>query len=100
ALGSEEYALGVDRHHAVPVLDRGVLDPTPAADACIVDEDVQLAEAALGETDRLLPVGLPRCVEARGDRLAAFCLDVGFDLAPFGLEHIADDDLRAFAREQ
>src|SRR5207253_10767023 len=99
ALGPEEHALGIDVHHAVPVLDRGVLDPTSTTDAGVVDEDVQLAEAALGHADRLLPVGLARDVETREGGLAALRLDVRFDAASFGFEDVADDYLRALPCE-
>src|SRR6266850_840412 len=83
-LGPEEHALGVDGHHAVPVLDGGLLYPRSAADARIVHENGQSAEAALGDADRALPFRLARHVEQREDRLAALRLDLRFDAAALG----------------
>src|SRR5438094_1513491 len=94
-LRPEEHARGVDGHHAVPILECRLLDPGPAADAGVVHEDVQSAEAALGDLDGPLPVRLARDVELREDGLAALRLDLGFDAAALGFEHVADDDLSA-----
>src|SRR5262245_2898274 len=99
-LRAEEYALGIDVHRARPVLHRRVLDPAPAADPRVVDQDVESPEAARGETDGSLPVSLAGDVEPDEGSLTAFGLDVGLDRLAFGHQDVADDHARAVAREQ
>ena len=70
-----------------------------AADARVVDEDVELAEGARGLGHRRLPFPLAGDVEARELRLAARPGDLLDDLAPVGLEHVGHDDGGALARE-
>src|SRR5262245_9747976 len=99
-LRAEEYALGVDVHRARPVLDRRVLDPAPAADPRVVDQDVESPEAARGEIDGGLPVGLTGDVEPHEGGLTALGLDMGLDRLALGHQDVADDHARAFTREQ
>src|SRR5258705_11296379 len=60
---AQENATRIDRHQQVP--GRGVeqiLDPT-AAEASIIDEDIELAELGEGRVDRRLPFRLAGHVE-------------------------------------
>jgi hypothetical protein len=66
----------------------------------VVHEDVQPPEVALGGADGLLPVGLTRDVEMHEDGLAALRVDLRLDTPALGFEHVTDDDLGAFPREQ
>ena len=99
-LAPEEYAFGVHLHHAVPGLDGRILEAARPADARIVDEDVQHAEAPQGEVDGLFPVGLARHVEPREDRRTALGAHVGLHRVAFGFENIADHHARPFAGEE
>ena len=59
-LGAEEDTTGVDRHDAIPVLDRALLDGNARDDdGGVVDEDVELAVAA-GRRSRQQPASPPR----------------------------------------
>src|SRR5262249_50298313 len=90
----------VDVHRAGPVLDGRVLDPAPAADARVIDQDVQGAEAGRGETDCGLPVGFTGDIEPNERGLTALGLDVGLDRLALGHEDVADDAAGASARER
>ena len=66
-------------------------------DAGVVDEDVELAEAALGLFDHALPFVFAAHVVVEVDGVVA---EVGRDLLAEIVEHIAEDDLGAFRDEQ
>ena len=99
-LRAEEDAAGVDRHHAVPLLDRAILDRDARDDdRGVVDQDVQLAEAPGRGLDRGLPIRFVRDVEVHVDGLTAVGADGGLDLLALGVPDVAEDHLRAFAGE-
>src|SRR4029077_12800385 len=82
-------------------LHRGVLHLAEhGADAGVVDQDVERAEALLGERDGELPVGLAGDVEAHEDALGALGADLRLDGVTVVLQHVTDHDPRALAREQ
>ena len=98
--GAEVDAGGVDVHDGVPGLLGHVAEEVGAADAGVVDEDVQLAEFGDGEVYGGLPVGFAGDVEVDEAGAAAFGVDFGCDLASFIFEDVADDDGCAFGGEE
>jgi drug/metabolite transporter (DMT)-like permease len=57
-LRAPEHALAVDVEHEVPILVRGLQEGNDLADPCIVDEDIESAEALDSRIDHCLSLGL------------------------------------------
>jgi hypothetical protein len=97
-LDAEEDAAQADRLGAVPVVDVDLLDGADgAADAGVVEQDVELAELAHGAGDQGLDVGLVGDVGALEDRAGAAGGGLGGDgLAALGVE-VGQDDIGALA---
>ena len=96
---AEEHALGVDAHLPVPGRDAEAVR-IAAADAGVVDEDVDLAVGRERRGDGGVPVRLARHVEPLEARLAAGRGDRSGDRLALGLQDVAQDHLGAFARKQ
>ena len=95
----EKRAGRVDPHDAFPgggveqILDRAAADPG------IVDEDVELAIGGQRRGDRGLPFRFARHVEMLVHRGAVRLRDLRGDFLALIVEHVSNDDLGAFARE-
>ena len=98
-LHTEKDALGVHVHEGVPGRRALRVGIERAADARVVDEDMELAEAHHGGGDGVPPVRLASNVELHETRLRARLGDVRGHLGPLGFEKVADDDLRALPGE-
>ena len=81
----------------LPVFDVDVFDEASTADACVVDQDVELAEGADCGLDDLLPVLLLRHVQSDEDGLTAGLIDLRFDLTALVFQDVAYGDLGALA---
>ena len=80
-LCAKEYAGGVDVHNALPAGSVQAVGFGAAADAGVVDEDVQPAVAGDGLGDEVLPACLIGDVCVYEGRVSACLGDLGFDLA-------------------
>jgi hypothetical protein len=84
----------------MPLLQRRVFHTSRAADARVVHEDVELAEAAHRRRDGAFPVRLTRHVEGDEGSLAAPSRQLRFECAAFGVEDVAHDDAGALLGEE
>src|SRR5262249_62415781 len=84
----------------IPLRCCRVLESAGPAHARVVDEHVELSEAALRGSNGALPVALARDVELDEHGFATLGADPGRHRRAFGFEDVADDDPRAFLREE
>ena len=99
-LGAEKDALGVDVERPVPELHSSILQPdSAAADAGVVDEDVEPAVLVKGGLHCGVPLGGAGYVEVDVCSVAAEFGYLRFNLPALVVEQVADDDLCAFAGE-
>src|SRR6266404_2983386 len=99
-LGAEEDALGVDRHHLVPLRDGALLDRHLGDhDGRVVDQDVEPPVAIERGLHRRSPVRLAGHVQVEVDGVAPRRPDARLDVLPLFVPDVAEDDLRALARE-
>ena len=99
-LGAEEDAVDVDRHALAPALQRHLRQRLDDADAGIVHEHVEAAEAVDDCRDRGLPIGFLGDVEGDEHRLRAACRELGRERLAALLVDIGERDRRAFRRER
>ena len=100
-LHAEEDAAQQHRLRAVPVLDRDLGErPERAADAGVVEHDVEAAELGERARDERLDVGLGRDVRALEDALRARRARLFGRRFAAGRVQVGQNHMRAFAREQ
>ena len=92
----EEHTHLIDTDHAHVLGQRLLGDRSELEDACAIQQDGDVAEALLGFRDRRAPVLFVGHVEVDEMRLVA---DRVRRFLAFGVEQVAKDDARAFARE-
>ena len=98
--GAEEDAVDIHRHALAPAFERDVEQRLDDADAGVVHQHVEAAEAIEDGGDRGLPVGLAGHVEGDEHRLGAGLGQFGRErLAAFPVD-IGECDRRAFCRER
>ena len=94
----QEHARAVHGHDPLPVRQGGILDQAvDAADAGVVDQDVQLVKARRGDGDGLLPAALAGHVEVNVNARTAGCVDFRFHAAALVVQNIANGDLGPLA---
>src|SRR6266851_2646041 len=99
-LGAEEDALGVHRHHLVPLRDGALLDRHLGDhDGRVVDQDVEPAVAIQRGLHRRSPVRLAGHVQVEVDGVAAAGPDGPLDLLALVVPDVPEHDSGALARE-
>src|SRR2546428_6141466 len=105
--GAQEYPLGIHLHHPVPLLlsevlhgDRLAVGATGAADARIVHQHVQRAEAGHGSSNGLLPVLGFRHIQLDEEARAAAGVDLGLYLLAFLCQEIPNDHRGTFTGKE
>ena len=99
-LGAEEDAIDVDRHALAPALERHLRQRLDDADAGIVHQHVEAAEAVDDGRDRGLPIGFLGDVEGDEHRLRAALRQLGRERLASRRVDIGQRDRRAFRRER
>src|SRR6516162_9749714 len=91
-LGAEKDAGQIDRAKAVPIREARLFEALAEKNAGIVDEDVELAEAAGDGCDRRDPILLAGDVEMGVKGLAAGALETPYGFSSALVQHIGDGD--------
>src|SRR5499427_482991 len=105
--GAQEYPLGIHIHHPVPLrlgevlnTDRLAIGATGAANAGIVHQHVQRAEAGHGSPNGLLPVLGCGHIQLDEEARAAAGVDLGLDPLAFLFQEIPNDHLGALTGKE
>src|SRR5690349_13647021 len=93
-LGAEKDAGQIDSAKAVPIREARLFEALTEKDAGIVDENVELAEAAGDGRDRRDPILLAGDVEMGVKSLGAGTLETPYGFSSALVQHIGDGDPR------